>query len=158
MENCLALYPFLHAEKMKRRECINYVGWTSLGILWTIGTNSLLASCHSTEPAAKKSAASASDAPQKAVVPSQADQQKANKTVKIVNFKYQPASLTVRVGETVKFVNQDDEPHTATAKDVSFNSKALDTNESWTYKFTKPGTFPYFCSIHPFMKGTITVM
>ncbi len=80
-----------------------------------------------------------------------------NATVNIRNFKYGPASLKIKVGETIKFVNGDEEPHTVTAKDGAFNSKALDTNEAWTYTFTKPGTFPYFCAIHPFMKGTVTV-
>ncbi len=80
-----------------------------------------------------------------------------NATVEIRNFKYGPASLKIKVGQTIKFVNGDEEAHTVTAKDGSFNSKALDTNEAWMYTFTKAGTFPYFCAIHPFMKGTVTV-
>lgn len=80
-----------------------------------------------------------------------------NAIVKIANFKYQPADLKLNVGETVQFVNKDEEPHTVTAKNGSFDSKALDTDQTWTSTFTTPGTFPYVCSIHPFMQGTITV-
>lgn len=81
----------------------------------------------------------------------------ANATVKIQNFKFEPANLTIPVGETVQFINNDEEPHTATSTDGTFNSKALDTNETWNYTATKLGTFPYICSIHPFMKGALTV-
>ncbi|HEY9639034.1 MAG TPA: cupredoxin family copper-binding protein [Coleofasciculaceae cyanobacterium] len=78
-------------------------------------------------------------------------------TVKIHNFKFEPANLALAVGKTVQFINVDEEPHTATATDDAFNSKALDTNQTWNYTATKPGTYPYLCSIHPFMKGTLTV-
>jgi plastocyanin len=78
-------------------------------------------------------------------------------TVKIHNFKFEPANLAIAVGKTVQFINVDEEPHTATATDGVFNSKALDTNQTWNYTATKPGTYPYLCSIHPFMKGTLTV-
>ncbi|MFN6486509.1 MULTISPECIES: cupredoxin family copper-binding protein [unclassified Nostoc] len=85
------------------------------------------------------------------------NQQPADVTVKIRNFKFEPANLALAVGKTVQFLNVDEEPHTATATDGTFNSKALDTNETWNYTATKPGTYPYICSIHPFMKGTLTV-
>jgi plastocyanin len=80
-----------------------------------------------------------------------------NATVKIHNFKFEPAMLKIGSGETVKFVNADEEPHTVTAKDGAFDSKALDSSESWTHTFTATGTFPYICAIHPFMQGTVTV-
>ncbi|MEH1831844.1 MAG: cupredoxin domain-containing protein [Nostoc sp.] len=67
------------------------------------------------------------------------------------------SQLAIAVGKTVQFINVDEEPHTATATDGSFNSKALDTNQTWNYTATKPGTYPYICSVHPFMKGTLTV-
>ena len=78
-------------------------------------------------------------------------------TVKILNFKYVPETLTIGTGVTVKFVNQDEEPHTVTAKNGSFDSKALDTQQTWTHTFNQAGNFPYLCSIHPYMKGTINV-
>ena len=83
--------------------------------------------------------------------------QAATATVKIRNFKFEPATVTISVGKTVQFINVDEEPHTATSTDGTFNSKALDTNQTWNYTATKPGTFPYICSVHPFMKGTLTV-
>jgi plastocyanin len=87
----------------------------------------------------------------------QGSSQKATATVKIHNFKFEPANVAIAVEETVQFVNTDEEPHTATATDGTFDSKGLDTDRTWNYTATKPGTFPYICSIHPFMKGTLTV-
>ncbi len=87
----------------------------------------------------------------------QTSHQAADATVKIRNFKFEPANLAIAVGKTVQFINVDEEPHTATATDGTFNSKALDTNQTWNYTATKPGTYPYICSVHPFMKGTLTV-
>jgi plastocyanin len=89
--------------------------------------------------------------------PSQASQKTADVTVKIHNFKFEPANLAIAVGKTVQFINLDEEPHTATATEGAFDSKALDTHQTWNYTATKPGTYPYICSIHPFMKGTLTV-
>jgi plastocyanin len=83
--------------------------------------------------------------------------QTADVTVKIRNFKFEPANLAIAVGKTVQFINLDEEPHTATATEGAFDSKALDTNQTWNYTATKPGTYPYICSVHPFMKGTLTV-
>jgi len=77
--------------------------------------------------------------------------------VKVDNFVFSPNPLTVSVGSTVRWVNQDDIPHNVVSDDKSFKSKALDTDESFTYTFTKPGTYTYFCSIHPKMTGKIVV-
>lgn len=87
----------------------------------------------------------------------QANAQPVKATIKIQNFKFDPANVAIAVGETVQFINDDEEPHTATSTDGAFNSKALDTNQTWNYTPTKAGSFPYICSIHPFMKGTLTV-
>jgi plastocyanin len=70
---------------------------------------------------------------------------------------FQPATITVDVGELVTFVNDDDDAHTVTASDNSFDSKGLDTHQQWTHVFTRPGRYAYFCTLHPFMKGTIIV-
>ena len=83
--------------------------------------------------------------------------QAATATVKIRNFKFEPANVTIAEGETVQFINEDEEPHTATSTDGLFDTKALDTNQTWNYTATKAGAFPYICSVHPFMKGTLTV-
>jgi plastocyanin len=78
-------------------------------------------------------------------------------TVHIKNFKFVPAVLAVAPGTVVTFVNDDEEPHTVTATDKSFDSEGLDTNQKWPHTFTKAGTFTYFCEMHPYMHGTVTV-
>jgi len=77
--------------------------------------------------------------------------------VKIDNFSFTPALVTVPVGTTIRWTNRDDIPHTVVADDTSFKSKALDTDEEFTYTFTKPGTYGYFCSLHPKMTAKIVV-
>jgi plastocyanin len=77
--------------------------------------------------------------------------------VKIDNFSFGPAELTVAAGTTVTWTNRDDIPHTVVSTDKVFKSKVLDTEEKFSYTFTQPGSFPYFCSIHPKMTGKIVV-
>lgn len=77
--------------------------------------------------------------------------------IKIDNFSFSPANVNVPVGTQVRWVNRDDIPHTVASEDGSFKSKALDTDDQFTYTFTKPGTYAYFCSLHPKMTATITV-
>jgi len=78
--------------------------------------------------------------------------------VKIDNFSFSPAVLTVAPGTTVKWINRDDIPHTVVSDDKStFKSKALDTDDTFTFTFTKPGTYDYFCSIHPKMTAKVIV-
>jgi plastocyanin len=81
----------------------------------------------------------------------------AGSIVHIKNFAYSPATLTVAPGTTVRFVNDDGEAHTVTAVDKSFDSAGLDTGDAWTHAFTRPGTYAYFCAMHPYMKGSIVV-
>jgi len=76
---------------------------------------------------------------------------------KIDNFSFGPGTLTVAAGTTVTWTNRDDIPHTVVSTDGVFKSKVLDTDEKFSYTFTKPGTFPYFCSIHPKMTSTVAV-
>jgi plastocyanin len=77
--------------------------------------------------------------------------------VKIDNFSFGPATLTVAAGTTVTWTNRDDIPHTVVSTAGVFKSKALDTDEKFSYTFAKAGSFPYFCSIHPKMTGTVVV-
>ena len=78
--------------------------------------------------------------------------------VSIDNFTFTPQSLKVKAGTTVTWTNKDDIPHGIAASDNAFKkSKALDTDDSFSYTFTTPGTFQYFCYIHPHMVGTIVV-
>lgn len=77
--------------------------------------------------------------------------------VKIDNFVFGPAAITVAVGTTVTWINRDDIPHTVVSTDKVFKSKVLDTDEKFSFTFTKPGEYPYFCSIHPKMTGKVVV-
>jgi plastocyanin len=77
--------------------------------------------------------------------------------VKIDNFVFGPAAITVAVGTTVTWINRDDIPHTVVSTDKVFKSKVLDTDEKFSFTFTKPGEYPYFCSIHPKMTGKVIV-
>jgi plastocyanin len=75
----------------------------------------------------------------------------------IQNFAFEPSTLTVKVGEKVTWVNRDDEPHTATATDKRFNSKTLENGDRFSTEFTTPGTYKYYCALHPKMTGQIVV-
>ena len=77
--------------------------------------------------------------------------------VKIDNFTFNPQQITVKAGATVTWVNHDDIPHTATSKTGVFKSKALDTDDKFSFTFATPGSYPYFCALHPHMTGTIVV-
>jgi len=78
--------------------------------------------------------------------------------VKIDNFTFGPASLTVAAGTTVTWTNKDDVPHTVVSDDkATFKSKALDTGDQFSYTFAKPGKYQYFCSVHPKMTAEVVV-
>src|SRR5689334_8467812 len=79
--------------------------------------------------------------------------------VAIRSFAFSPASLTVKVGTTVTWTNQDSDAHTVTSDHSGgpLNSKALNTGGTFSYRFTKAGTYKYLCTIHPFMTATVTV-
>ncbi len=81
----------------------------------------------------------------------------ATAAVKVDNFSFWPPTLTVAVGTTVTWTNRDDIPHRVVSTASVFKSKVLDTNEKFSYTFAKPGTFSYFCSIHPKMTGKVVV-
>ena len=73
------------------------------------------------------------------------------------NFDFAPMAISVPVGATVTWKNLDGEPHTVVSADGLFRSGALDQNDTFAFKFTKPGTYKYVCSIHPKMMATVTV-
>jgi plastocyanin len=77
--------------------------------------------------------------------------------VVVENFSFQPGTLTVKAGTSVTWVNNDDIPHTVNENNKGFKSGALDTDAKFSYKFTSPGTYSYFCSLHPRMTGQIIV-
>lgn len=79
-------------------------------------------------------------------------------TVRIDNFAFNTQTITVSPGSTVTWVNEDDAPHTVVADDgKSFRSKTLDTGETFSFTFASPGTWGYFCSVHPHMTGKVVV-
>jgi plastocyanin len=83
----------------------------------------------------------------------------ATPTIEIQNYAFVPNTLTVAVGTEVTWVNQDNDPHTVKsdpAADV-LKSPALDTNDKYSFTFTKPGVYKYFCTLHPHMQGEIVV-
>ena len=77
--------------------------------------------------------------------------------VKIDNFSFGPATITVAAGTAVIWTNNDDVPHVIASEDKSFHSKALDTGDKFSYTFTKPGTYLYYCAIHPRMTAKVMV-
>lgn len=77
--------------------------------------------------------------------------------VKIDNFAFVPAALTIKKGTEVTWTNNDDIPHTVLAIGTSIRSKTMDTGGTFTYKFDKVGTFNYICALHPHMKGKVIV-
>src|SRR5579871_1180054 len=77
--------------------------------------------------------------------------------VHIKNFAFVPATVTVPAGATVRFVNDDGEAHTVTSDAKTFDSGGLDSGDAWSYRFATPGSYPYFCAVHPYMHGTVVV-
>jgi plastocyanin len=77
--------------------------------------------------------------------------------VKIDNFAFAPATITVPAGTSIRWINDDETIHNVVSSDKSFRSKALDTNEEFSFTFTKPGTYSYICSLHPRMTGKVIV-
>jgi plastocyanin len=78
-------------------------------------------------------------------------------TIAIRDFSFAPVTVTVAPGTTVRWKNLDGEPHTIRAVANNFRSEPLDQNDSFAFRFDKPGTYRYVCSIHPQMTGTIIV-
>jgi len=81
----------------------------------------------------------------------------ANAAVKIDNFVFGPQTITIPAGTTVTWTNSDDIPHTVVSTEGVFKSKVVDTDEKFSYTFTKAGTYPYYCSVHPKMTGKVVV-
>ncbi len=77
--------------------------------------------------------------------------------VRVDNFSFGPDTLTVPTNSTVTWVNKDDVPHVIASNEGLFKSKALDTDDKYSYTFSKAGTYSYYCSIHPKMVGKVIV-
>jgi amicyanin len=83
--------------------------------------------------------------------------QAAETEVNIDQFTFYPQRITVKAGTTVTWTNEDDVPHTIVSSSKVFKSKALDTADKFSFTFTTPGTYDYFCSLHPHMTGAVVV-
>ncbi len=90
-------------------------------------------------------------------IPGSASNQPMMKDVAIDNFTFTPSKITIPVGTTVTWINHDDVPHTVTANDKSFGSKAMDTDDRFSHKFAAAGTYAYFCAVHKHMTGEVIV-
>ena len=86
-----------------------------------------------------------------------AEQKNAAASIAIDNFSFTPKEITVAAGTTITWVNRDDVPHTVVSPDKKFRSKALDTDDQFSFTFADTGTYNYFCSVHPMMTGKIIV-
>jgi plastocyanin len=77
--------------------------------------------------------------------------------IRIAQHRYQPRTITVSPGTTLRWVNEDEDPHTVTADAGAFASRGIDTHEAFTFTFGAPGTYPYHCALHPRMTGEVVV-
>jgi plastocyanin len=124
----------------------------------TIARNACIAAALAILAAAAVLPAAAAQAADTQAAETQATEtQAAEMEVKIDNFTFAPQSITVKAGTTVTWTNDDDIPHTVASKTKLFKSKALDTGDKFSFTFTTPGAYEYFCSLHPHMIATIVV-
>ncbi len=79
------------------------------------------------------------------------------RTIEIKDFSFQPDSITVPVGTTIRWINGDQVSHTVTSNDGKFDSSAIEKDGQFNFTFSEPGTYSYYCKIHPSMKGVVTV-
>ena len=100
-------------------------------------------------------ATACTQAPAQAQSPSPAQAQASERVIEIKNYMFM--EVTVSQGTKVTWVNKDDVPHTVIEKTKLFHSAALDTDDRFSYVFDKPGTYSYFCSLHPYMVAKVIV-
>jgi plastocyanin len=123
-------------------------------LLGACGQAATASSAASAPPSAAIAATHApSPSPARATAPAAV----AGPQITIDNFTFSPSALTVAAGTTVTWINHDDVPHTVTAQDHTFTSSGLDTDDHFSHQFTIPGTYTYYCTIHPKMTATIIV-
>jgi plastocyanin len=139
--------PHLQEQKMKAMTHVS----TVLLIVFTLITIKLSSAEANSYPKPPGAARTSDPATQPATQPTI--------TVKIENFAFIPKEMGITVGTTVTWQNADDVPHTATSKDDPqvFDSGPLDTDDKFSFTFSKPGRYAYYCKVHPHMTGVITV-
>jgi plastocyanin len=116
-----------------------------------------IAACSGSSTTTPTALPSSAQPPAASAAPSAAPPAATGSAVSIASFSFQPAALTVTVGTTVTWTNNDSASHTVTADDGSFKSGTLGNGATFSQTFTAPGTFAYHCAIHSSMTGTITV-
>jgi amicyanin len=89
--------------------------------------------------------------------PLRAEEKGAASTVRIDNFTFSSAEMTIAPGTTITWINGDDIPHTVVATNKAFRSKVMDTEQQFSFTFKDAGTYEYFCSLHPHMTGKVIV-
>jgi len=132
----------------------------SLGLVacGSSGSDSTSSEAESSTPATEESTGEAeeSESTESETAPS-GEAQKSEK-VQIVEFTYEPDPVVVQVGGKVTWQNEDTAPHTATADDGSFDTGIIEKGKLGSATFKEPGTFTYFCEVHPTMHGTVEVV
>ena len=135
--------------------------WHKIVLIATLGlAGTLFVPCGKLSNAAGQSGSLESMAPHRAAHAAPvrtAEKAAAANEVLIQDFDFAPATLTVSVGTTVTWSNRDDEAHLVNSTTDVFKSPPLDTDEKFSFKFAAPGTYPYYCKLHPQMKGQIVV-
>jgi plastocyanin len=139
----------MRVSKIKTRQFIDFT-WNALALVaitWLLTFGSASASSVSEREVAS------------AVVQAASAEISANSTteVKIDNFAFTPALVTVKAGTEVTWINHDDIPHTVDSTQGKFKSAALDTNDKFQFRFTEPGEYPFYCRMHPKMTGKVIV-
>jgi plastocyanin len=117
----------------------------------------VIAACSGSSTTAPSAPPSSAPSPSASAAPSGAPSGATGDAVSIAGFSFKPGAITVAVGTTVTWTNDDSTGHTVTADDGSFDSRSLAKGATFTQTFTTAGTFAYHCSIHSSMTGTVTV-
>jgi plastocyanin len=144
------------ASQRARWSCVNVSLLLLLTILAACGQTVTSAPAATAVPAASTPAPVAAPASTPTMAADDPPTAGTNQVI-VDNFSFSPATLTVAVGATVTWVNHDDIVHTVTSQDKRFASSPLDTNDHFSFRFTTPGTYAYYCAIHPIMTGQIIV-
>lgn len=149
---------------MEQKASANWVGiWLTAILLIVIASNACVSRSQRADLASgrEEDRMSGSSMSRKDAVPDSEKQEmkpvKAEVQIKIEDFVFEPAEITVEPGTRITWINKDDAPHTATSTEEKFNSGGLDTDDKFSFVFNDRGDFPYYCALHPHMKAVIKV-
>jgi plastocyanin len=129
----------------------------AVGIVTTPSTDTAPAAAFAPAPMGAEQMMPGMAMPQAGTAMSGQDAPVATDSVAIQNFAFSPTTVTVKAGNTVTWINRDQDAHTVTAMSGPFHSPTLTTGQSFRYTFTTPGRYDYLCTIHPFMTATVVV-